>query len=98
MSIESPAEPEPSDSLKAFGEAHKAFRKRAGYTQEEYAPMVGYQPSTVGSIEQGRRFPQRKYVDRAEEVLDAFGALKGRTTVAFFVSSCLFSSAFILIV
>ncbi|MEU9167235.1 helix-turn-helix transcriptional regulator [Streptomyces sp. NPDC048420] len=77
VSIESPAEPEPSDSLKAFGEAHKAFRKRAGYTQEEYAPMVGYQPSTVGSIEQGRRFPQRKYVDRAEEVLDAFGVLKG---------------------
>ena len=70
-------EPEPSDSLKAFGEAHKAFRKRAGYTQEEYAPLIGYQPGTVASIEQGRRFPQRRYVDKAELVLDAFGVLKG---------------------
>jgi transcriptional regulator with XRE-family HTH domain len=65
------SEPEPSDSLKAFGEAHKAFRRRAGHTQEEYAPLVGYQPSTVASIEQGRRFPQRRFVDRAEEILDA---------------------------
>ncbi|MFJ2307340.1 Scr1 family TA system antitoxin-like transcriptional regulator [Streptomyces sp. NPDC087787] len=70
-------EPEPSDSMKAFGAAHKAFRKRAGYTQEDYAPLVGYQPGTVASIEQGRRFPPRVFVERAEEVQDAFGALKG---------------------
>ncbi|MEE1665654.1 helix-turn-helix transcriptional regulator [Streptomyces sp. WAC07094] len=70
-------EPEPSDSLKGFGEVHKAFRKRAGLTQEEYAPLVRYQPSTVASIEQGRRFPPRVFVERAEHVLDAFGALKG---------------------
>ncbi|MFE9093400.1 helix-turn-helix domain-containing protein [Streptomyces sp. NPDC007264] len=69
-------EPEPSDSLKAFGAAHKAFRKRAGLTQEQYAPLVRYQPSTVASIEQGRRFPPRAFVERAEQVLDAFGALK----------------------
>ncbi|MFF4210419.1 helix-turn-helix domain-containing protein [Streptomyces sp. NPDC001796] len=71
------SEPEPSDSMKAFGAAHKAFRKRAGYTQEEYAPLVDYQPATVASIEQGRRFPPRAFVERAEEVLDAFGALRG---------------------
>ena len=70
-------EPEPSDSLKGFGAVHKAFRKRAGLTQEEYAPLVQYQPSTVASIEQGRRFPPRVFVERAEQVLDAFGALKG---------------------
>ncbi|MDR3082178.1 MAG: helix-turn-helix domain-containing protein [Streptomyces sp.] len=70
------SEPEPSDTMKQFGAAHKAFRKRAGYTQEEYAPLVGYQPATVASIEQGRRFPPRAFVERAEEVLDAFGALK----------------------
>ncbi|MGW2745024.1 helix-turn-helix domain-containing protein [Streptomyces sp. NPDC001450] len=70
-------EPEPSDSLKAFGAAHKAFRRRAGYTQEQYAPLVRYQPGTVASIEQGRRFPPRVFVERAEEVLDAFGVLKG---------------------
>ncbi|MEU6097239.1 helix-turn-helix transcriptional regulator [Streptomyces sp. NPDC047079] len=70
-------EPGSSDSLKGFGAVHKAFRKRAGLTQEEYAPLVRYQPSTVASIEQGRRFPPRVFVERAEEVLDAFGALKG---------------------
>ncbi|MFD4954711.1 Scr1 family TA system antitoxin-like transcriptional regulator [Streptomyces sp. NPDC058451] len=75
--ITTTGEPEPSDSMKAFGAAHKAFRKRAGYTQEDYAPLVGYQPGTVASIEQGRRFPPRVFVERAEEVLDAFGALKG---------------------
>jgi len=69
-------EPEPSDSLKSFGAVHKAFRKRAGYTQETYAPLVRYQPSTVASIEQGRRFPPRVFVERAEEVLDAFGVLR----------------------
>ncbi|WP_191971338.1 helix-turn-helix domain-containing protein [Streptomyces luteolifulvus] len=69
-------EPEPSDTLKSFGAVHKAFRKRAGYTQEEYAPLVQYQPGTVASIEQGRRFPPRVFVERAEQVLDAFGALR----------------------
>ncbi|MFF7186652.1 Scr1 family TA system antitoxin-like transcriptional regulator [Streptomyces sp. NPDC008222] len=75
--IDTTNEPESSDSLKGFGAVHKAFRKRAGLTQEEYAPLVRYQPSTVASIEQGRRFPPRVFVERAEEVLDAFGALKG---------------------
>ncbi|WP_406174725.1 Scr1 family TA system antitoxin-like transcriptional regulator [Streptomyces sp. NBC_00996] len=77
ISIDNATETEPPDTLKAFGAVHKAFRKRAGYTQEEYAPLVQYQPSTVASIEQGRRFPHRRFVDRAEEVLDAFGVLKG---------------------
>ncbi|NBM19455.1 helix-turn-helix transcriptional regulator [Streptomyces sp. GC420] len=70
-------EPKSSDSLKAFGEVLKAFRKRAGLTQEELAPLVQYAPGTVASIEQGRRFPTRDFVERAEEVLDAFGALRG---------------------
>ncbi|CAM5552759.1 transcriptional regulator [Streptomyces spiroverticillatus] len=70
-------EPEPSDSLKAFGEVVKAFRKRAGLTQEQFAPRVRYSVPTCASIEQGRRFPPPPYVVRAEEVLDAFGAIKG---------------------
>ncbi|MFF9069639.1 helix-turn-helix domain-containing protein [Streptomyces sp. NPDC014891] len=71
------SEPEASDSLKAFGEVVKAFRKRAGLTQERFAPMVGYSVPTVASIEQGRRLPPAAFVNRAEEVLDAFGAIKG---------------------
>jgi transcriptional regulator with XRE-family HTH domain len=70
-------EPESSDSLKAFGEVVKAFRRRARLTQEEFAPRVRYSVPTVASVEQGRRFPPADFVDRAEEVLDAFGALKG---------------------
>ncbi|MEW2573360.1 helix-turn-helix transcriptional regulator [Streptomyces sp. NPDC047070] len=70
-------EPEVSDSLKTFGEVVKAFRKRARLTQEEFAPRVRYSVPTVASIEQGRRFPTPEFVERAEEVLDAFGALRG---------------------
>ncbi|MFE7076509.1 Scr1 family TA system antitoxin-like transcriptional regulator [Streptomyces sp. NPDC057620] len=70
-------EPEVSDSLKTFGEVVKAFRKRARLTQEEFAPRVRYSAPTVASIEQGRRFPPPEFVERAEEVLDAFGALRG---------------------
>jgi transcriptional regulator with XRE-family HTH domain len=70
-------EPDSSDSLRAFGEVLKAFRKRAGLTQEELAPLVRYSQPTIASIEQGRRFPQRDFVEQAEEVLDAFGALRG---------------------
>lgn len=75
-------EPEPSDSLKTFGLVHKAFRKRAGLTQEDFAPLVGYQPSTVASIEQGRRLPPRAYIERAEDVLDAFGVLRAAAKYA----------------
>ncbi|MFD7707145.1 Scr1 family TA system antitoxin-like transcriptional regulator [Streptomyces sp. NPDC059786] len=70
-------EPEVSDSLRTFGEVVKGFRKRAGLTQEEFAPRVGYSLPTVASIEQGRRFPQRDFVERAEDVLDACGILRG---------------------
>ncbi|WP_405476887.1 Scr1 family TA system antitoxin-like transcriptional regulator [Streptomyces sp. NBC_00009] len=69
-------EPEPSDSLKAFGAILKVFRERASLTQEQLAPMVRYSPHFVGSIEQGRRLPPTDFVERAEEALDAFGVLK----------------------
>lgn len=71
------SEPEVSDSLRTFGEVLKAFRKRAGLTQEEFAELVPYSVQTVAKIEQGRRFPQPDFVERAEECLDAFGTLRG---------------------
>ncbi|MEV0006965.1 helix-turn-helix transcriptional regulator [Streptomyces sp. NPDC047973] len=71
------AEPESSDSLKAFGEVVKAFRVRARLTQEQFAERVRYSVPTIGSIEQGRRFPSAEFVERAEGVLDAFGSLRG---------------------
>ncbi|MFD7977590.1 helix-turn-helix domain-containing protein [Streptomyces sp. NPDC059071] len=77
MTSDDNTEPETSDSLKAFGEVLKAFRRRARLTQEEFAPAVGYSVETISSVEQGRRFPSPKLVERSEEVLDAFGAIKG---------------------
>ncbi|MFD8009353.1 Scr1 family TA system antitoxin-like transcriptional regulator [Streptomyces sp. NPDC058955] len=68
--------PETSESLKAFGEVVKAFRKRAGLTQEQFAPKVGYSVPMVASIEQGRRLPSKEFVEKAEEVLDAFGVIR----------------------
>ncbi|MEV7281460.1 helix-turn-helix transcriptional regulator [Streptomyces sp. NPDC093111] len=70
------AEPETSDSLKAFGEVVKAFRKRAGLTQEEFALRVRYSVETIASIEQGRRLPSERFIERAEHVLDAFGVIR----------------------
>ncbi|MFE5830266.1 helix-turn-helix domain-containing protein [Streptomyces sp. NPDC056488] len=74
---QSGSEPEATDSLKAFGEVVKAFRKRARLTQEAFAPRVGYSVPTVASIEQGRRFPSDDFVEQSEVVLDAFGAIQG---------------------
>lgn len=70
------SEPETSESLRAFGEVVKAFRKRAGLTQEQFAPMVGYSVPMIASIEQGRRLPSKRFVDKAEEILDAFGVIR----------------------
>ncbi|MFH8572308.1 helix-turn-helix domain-containing protein [Streptomyces sp. NPDC017993] len=69
-------EPESTDSLKQFGAVLKAFRERAEMTQEALARRVQFSPATVASIEQGRRLPPPRFIERAEEVLDAFGALK----------------------
>ncbi|MCT6777770.1 helix-turn-helix domain-containing protein [Streptomyces sp. CS7] len=68
-------EPEPQYSLKMFGEVVKTFRKRARLTQEQFAPLVGYSPETVASIEQGRRLPPPDFAERADSVLDAFGVI-----------------------
>ncbi len=68
-------EPEPQYILKMFGEVVKTFRKRARLTQEQFAPLVGYSPETVASIEQGRRLPPPDFAERADSVLDAFGVI-----------------------
>ncbi|MFI9081665.1 Scr1 family TA system antitoxin-like transcriptional regulator [Streptomyces sioyaensis] len=69
-------EPESTDSLKTFGAVVKAFRERAGLTQEGLALLVRFSPQTVASIEQGRRLPPPDFIERAEEALDAFGVLR----------------------
>lgn len=65
------SEPEASDSLKTFGAVHKALRETAGLTQEEYAEVVGYSVHAIAKLEQGRRFPQPRFIERAGEALEA---------------------------
>ncbi|MFI0709470.1 multiprotein-bridging factor 1 family protein [Streptomyces inhibens] len=69
-------EPEPSDSLRTFGAVYQGFRENAGFTQESLAPEIRYSSHYVGSVEQGRRLPSKKFIDRSEEVLDARGVLR----------------------
>ncbi|MCY0939473.1 helix-turn-helix domain-containing protein [Streptomyces sp. H34-S4] len=69
-------EVEPDEHLRSFGETVKAFRKRAGLTQEQMAPLIGFSIQYVGSVEQGRRHPSDNYVRQAEGVLDAFGVIR----------------------
>ncbi|MFD7837161.1 Scr1 family TA system antitoxin-like transcriptional regulator [Streptomyces sp. NPDC059761] len=68
-------EVEPDSDLRNFGATVKAFRKRAELTQEQLAERVRYSVQYVGSVEQGRRHPSVKFVNRSEEALDAFGVI-----------------------
>ncbi|MFI8853115.1 helix-turn-helix domain-containing protein [Streptomyces sp. NPDC053499] len=69
-------EPERSDSLRTFGAFVKGLRQRAGLTQEAWAERSGYSLSTCAGVEQGRRFPPPRFIERAERELDAGGALR----------------------
>ncbi|MBU3868259.1 helix-turn-helix domain-containing protein [Streptomyces sp. 4503] len=71
MRMTKDSEPETSESLKTFGAVLKALRDEAGLTQEQFAPRVRYSATYVAKMEQGRRFPPKELVPRAEEVLGA---------------------------
>ncbi|MGR4883252.1 Scr1 family TA system antitoxin-like transcriptional regulator [Streptomyces sp. LARHCF249] len=68
-------EVEPDNDLRNFGEVVKASRRRAGLTQEQLATKIRYSVQYVGSVEQGRRHPSTKFVDRVEEALNTFGVI-----------------------
>ncbi|TGB08550.1 helix-turn-helix transcriptional regulator [Streptomyces sp. MZ04] len=70
------SEPEPNDSLQTFGAVLQGFREHAGLTQQALAPLVGYSPHFVASVEQGRRLPPEDFVERAETALNAHGILR----------------------
>ncbi|WP_107474068.1 helix-turn-helix domain-containing protein [Streptomyces sp. TP-A0874] len=65
-----------SGVVSAFGKQLKLLRVRAGLERTEFGKRVGYAPQSVASFEQGRRIPQARFIDRADEVLDAGGVLK----------------------
>lgn len=59
----------------AFGRQLKLLRIRAGMERPEFGKRMGYSPETVASIEQGRRIPQARFIEKADEVLGAGGVL-----------------------
>ncbi|MGW3632382.1 helix-turn-helix domain-containing protein [Streptomyces sp. NPDC005122] len=69
--------------LHVFGRQLKLCRERAGLDRTELGARTGYSASTVASFEQGRRIPPPRFIDTADEVLDAGGVLKaGKGEVA----------------
>lgn len=71
------AEPEAgSGVLRVFGRQLKRFRLRAGLERPEFGSLTGYSVSTIAAYEQGRRVPPPRFIDRADEVLDAGGVLQ----------------------
>jgi transcriptional regulator with XRE-family HTH domain len=59
----------------AFGRQLKLMRTRAGLDRVEFGKRVGYSADTIASYEQGRRVPQPRFIEQADEVLDAGGVL-----------------------
>jgi transcriptional regulator with XRE-family HTH domain len=70
------AEPGTSDSLRTFGAVVHALREPTGLSREEFGGLVGYSKHTVASVEQGRRMPDRDFVEGAEAALGNTGALR----------------------
>ncbi|MGW4239896.1 Scr1 family TA system antitoxin-like transcriptional regulator [Streptomyces sp. NPDC004749] len=69
-------EPGVSDSLRTFGAVVQALREHAGLSREEFAELVRFSKHTVASVEQGRRMPDRDFVERAEVATGGTGALR----------------------
>ncbi|MEE1810372.1 helix-turn-helix domain-containing protein [Streptomyces sp. BE133] len=65
-----------SGILHVFGQHLKPFRVRAGLERAEFGAMTGYSASSIASFEQGRRIPPQKFINQADELLDAGGVLK----------------------
>ncbi|GAB2962422.1 helix-turn-helix domain-containing protein [Streptomyces heilongjiangensis] len=65
-----------SGVLRVFGRQLKRFRVRAGMERPEFGSLTGYSVSTIAAYEQGRRVPPPRFIDQADEVLDAGGVLQ----------------------
>ncbi|WP_424642831.1 helix-turn-helix domain-containing protein [Embleya sp. AB8] len=60
----------------AFGRQLKVLRIRAGHERATFGTQMGYSAATIAAYEQGRRIPPPKFIDRADDALDAGGVLK----------------------
>lgn len=64
-----------SGILHIFGRQLKLLREAAGLERAEFGALTGYSASTIASYEQGRRIPQPRFIDKADEVLGGRGLL-----------------------
>lgn len=65
-----------SGILRVFGRQLKRFRLRAELERPEFGSRTGYSASTIAAFEQGRRVPPPRFIDVADELLDAGGVLQ----------------------
>ncbi|MFJ2823853.1 helix-turn-helix domain-containing protein [Streptomyces toxytricini] len=65
-----------SGILRVFGRQLKRFRIRAGVERTELGARLGYSASTIAAYEQGRRVPSPRFIDQADDLLDAGEVLK----------------------
>ncbi|URN18226.1 MULTISPECIES: helix-turn-helix domain-containing protein [Streptomyces] len=69
--------------LSVFGRQLKLLRDRAGMDRAKFGSLTGYSPSTIAAFEQGRRIPPPRFIDKADELLEAGGVLSaGKEEVA----------------
>ncbi|MEU7420660.1 helix-turn-helix domain-containing protein [Streptomyces antibioticus] len=69
--------------LCVFGRQLKLFRERAGMDRARFGSLTGYSASTIAAFEQARRIPPPRFIEQADEVLDASGVLSaGKEEVA----------------
>ncbi|WP_434600581.1 helix-turn-helix domain-containing protein [Streptomyces sp. A5-4] len=81
VAVRDDAGPAPEDEpgsgvMAAFGRQLKLLRIRAGLERPEFGKRTGYAGQSIASFEQGRRIPPPRFIDRADEVLNAGGLLK----------------------
>ncbi|MFJ4683008.1 Scr1 family TA system antitoxin-like transcriptional regulator [Streptomyces sp. NPDC088789] len=63
--------------LRTVGRVIKMFRERKGLTQAELGTTVGYSEEQVSAVERGRRSPSLKFLESADEALEANGIIVG---------------------
>src|SRR6201999_357029 len=63
------------EQRRALGPRRPALRRRAGFSQWEFAPLTGYSRSTLSDAELGRLRLRREFWQRCDDALQAGGAL-----------------------